>query len=231
LKYRITNWAEHQHYKDRNPPWIKLKVDILSSQDWVMWNDASRTLAIACMVLASKTGGQIDGSPAGLAYLKRAAYLNVPPNLKPLIESGFLTPLADASAVLADASTSVSVSESESVSSSGERGVGKGAIVIPDDLKDDAQLISDWLDYKRQRGETYKAGKGVEALWRAVRAIPADKRREAVDHSMSNNYAGLFQKNGGSNGNQNGGRSNGGSNRTPEEAPGKFDGISQEITV
>jgi hypothetical protein len=107
VKYRVRNWGQFQHYKDRNPPWIKLHFSLLSSPDWVMLDDASRVLAIACMLIASRNEGEIDGSAAGLAYLKRVAYLNKNPSLKPLIECGFLEPasvaLADASAAQADA--------------------------------------------------------------------------------------------------------------------------------
>ncbi len=102
----IPNWGEYQHYKDRNPPWIKLHVAILSSETWVALDDASRVLAVACMVLASKNGGKV---PADSAYVRRVAYLNSDPDFKPLIYSGFLADpegvLADASVLLADAST------------------------------------------------------------------------------------------------------------------------------
>lgn len=88
-----------------------------------------------------------------------------------------------------------------SVSSSGDRGAGKGgAVDVPTDLLANLPEITDWLEYKKQRGENYKP-KGLEALWRVFREIPPGKRRESVDHSMSNNYAGLFQKTGGRNGN------------------------------
>lgn len=90
MKYIVRNWRQFQHYKDRNPPWIKLHFSLLSSRDWVSMNDASRVLAVVCMLIASRNEGQIDGSEAGLAYLQRVAYLNKKPDLKPLIESGFL---------------------------------------------------------------------------------------------------------------------------------------------
>lgn len=77
----------------------------------------------------------------------------------------------------------------------------KKGFLIPGDLKQNESEIKDWLEYKKQRGQTYKP-KGLEALWRAFRAIPAGRRRESVDHSMANNWSGLFQKNGGSNGQQ-----------------------------
>ena len=103
MKYKIKEWDTYQHYKDRNPPWIKLHFALLTSRTWVSLDDASRVLAVASMLLASRTEGVIDASEAGLAYLQRLAYLNSPPDLKPLIDSEFLVPLADASNLHANA--------------------------------------------------------------------------------------------------------------------------------
>lgn len=99
-RLHIKNWEKFQHYKDRNPPWIKLHFELLTSRDWVSLDDASRVLAIACMLIASRNGGVIPDDPD---YLKRVAYLNTDPDLTPLILCGFLEPLADASALQAPA--------------------------------------------------------------------------------------------------------------------------------
>jgi len=85
--YTIRNWREYQHYKDRNPPWIKLHYELLSSRDWVMLDDAGRVLAVACMLLASRNDGMVPDDPA---YVKRVAYLNKKPNFAPLVDCGFL---------------------------------------------------------------------------------------------------------------------------------------------
>ena len=91
----IKNWSEYQHYKDRNPPWIKLHVSILASEDWTMLADASKLTMIACMVVASRKSGVIPNNPS---YIKRVAYLDELPDLEPLISCGFLIKLqADAS--------------------------------------------------------------------------------------------------------------------------------------
>lgn len=98
--YSIKNWAQFQHYKDRNPAWIKMHVALLSSEDWVMLDDASRLLAVVCMLIASKHEGRVPNKPD---YIKRVAYLDQNPNLAPLISCGFLVEvLADASAPQAD---------------------------------------------------------------------------------------------------------------------------------
>jgi hypothetical protein len=93
--YRIKNWTQFQHYKDRSPEWIKLHFAILASEDWTMLADASKLLAIVCMLVASRHGGMVPNKPA---YLKRVAYLDSEPDLAPLISCGFLEiPQADAS--------------------------------------------------------------------------------------------------------------------------------------
>lgn len=94
MRYRIKNWTRFQHYRDRNPPWIKLHVEILASADWVMLDDASKLLMIVCMIIGAKDAGVICDDEA---YFRRVAYLCKTPNFRPLIECGFLEPLADAS--------------------------------------------------------------------------------------------------------------------------------------
>lgn len=98
---RIRNWGKYQHYKDRCPPWIKLHFQLLSSRDWVALADASRVLAVACMLVASQSDGEPGEFEADPAYLKRVAYLNSEPDFKPLINCGFLEVV---DGVLADAS-------------------------------------------------------------------------------------------------------------------------------
>jgi len=100
MDYRVKQWRLFQHYRDRNPPWIKLHFSLLSSMDWVTLDDASRVLAIACMLIASRNDGVVPGDPA---YIKRVAYLNKLPNFKPLIDCGFLEPASDCKQMLADA--------------------------------------------------------------------------------------------------------------------------------
>lgn len=101
--YRVKNWENFQHYKNRNPPWIKLHFAIFASEDWAMLADASKLLAVVCMLVASRHDGMVPNNPG---YIKRVAYLDDLPDLTPLIECGFLeNPQADASAAQADAST------------------------------------------------------------------------------------------------------------------------------
>lgn len=93
--YHVKNWQRFQHYKDRNPPWIKLHYEIMTSEDWVMLADAGKLLAVVCMLVASRNEGRIPADPH---YFKRVAYLDKLPDFKPLLSCGFLeNSLADAS--------------------------------------------------------------------------------------------------------------------------------------
>jgi len=140
--YRIVNWSRFQHYTKRNPPWIKLHYEILSSADWVALSDTSRVLAIACMLIASRNEGFI---PSNKEYIKRVAYLNKTPDFGPLLKCGFIKPCgdvqADASMMQADA-TSESDSDSDSDSDS-YRGVS--------DTKKAQEVLAYWnSEYDRK---------------------------------------------------------------------------------
>lgn len=70
---------------------------------------------------------------------------------------------------------------------------------IPDDLILNKPELLDWWNYKKQRGEAYKPA-GWAALLRKVRGFGPGTIKESIENCMANNWAGLFEKNGGSNG-------------------------------
>lgn len=94
-----------------------------------MGNDATRCLAIASMVLASKdkaNDGSFNGDPE---YVKRFGYLNTKPDFKPLIDYEFVELLQDASAPLAKCDTEKSREETEQSRVEGEK---ERAFALPD---------------------------------------------------------------------------------------------------
>ena len=84
---RIKNWSTYQHYKDRNPPWIKLHRDLMTSETWVSLDDAGRVLAIAIMLLAAATDNKIKSDKR---YIQRVAYLHAEPDFQSLVDIGFI---------------------------------------------------------------------------------------------------------------------------------------------
>ncbi len=85
--FRIVEWDQYQHYRHRDPPWIKLHRKILASRTWVMLDDASKALAVSCMLLAAGCENKIPYDPA---YIKRAGYLQKDPDLTVLEKVGFI---------------------------------------------------------------------------------------------------------------------------------------------
>jgi hypothetical protein len=96
---KVKNWEEFQHYKDRNPPWIKLHRTLLDDYEFSRLQDASKAHLILIWLFASQKNGVVPDDPA---FLKRKLGLEKEPNLKLLIDQGLLIPEQNASNVLAD---------------------------------------------------------------------------------------------------------------------------------
>lgn len=94
------NWREFQHYKDRNPPWIRLHRKLLDDRDFQRLPVASRALAPMLWLLASESkDGTFDGSVEELAFRLRTSEKEIAAGLNPLIDKQFFVV---ASSVLAD---------------------------------------------------------------------------------------------------------------------------------
>jgi hypothetical protein len=99
---RAKNWEEFQHYKDRDPPWIKLHKRLLDDRVFHRLPDASRALAPMLWLLASETkDGTIKDAVAEVSFRLRMTEKKAEEALNPLIEAGFFMVEQDASAVIA----------------------------------------------------------------------------------------------------------------------------------
>lgn len=84
----IKNWKDFQHYKKRNPPWIKLHRAILDDYMFCSLPDAAKGHLVLVWAYASQNNGVI---PHDAPFLERK--LSVTDlNLDLLIEHGFLLP-------------------------------------------------------------------------------------------------------------------------------------------
>jgi hypothetical protein len=94
------NWASHQHYKNRLPPWIKLHRELLNDRDFMCLPLASKAIAPLLWLLASESEtGQFSGDIQELSFRLRMTEKEIEEGLKPLINKGFF--VGD-STVLAD---------------------------------------------------------------------------------------------------------------------------------
>ena len=55
---KIKDWSKFQHFKDRNPPWIKLYRDILDDRDWHELDGDSAKILTMLWVIASEDPGR-----------------------------------------------------------------------------------------------------------------------------------------------------------------------------
>lgn len=99
----IPGWSDFQHYKDRNPAWIKLHKRLLDNFDFHCLPVASRALAPMLWLLASESNeGSIDYASNKLSFRLRMAIDDFEEALKPLISAGFVELEQDDSSPLAD---------------------------------------------------------------------------------------------------------------------------------
>jgi hypothetical protein len=90
MKITPKNWDKFQHYKTRNPPWIKLHKELLDDFDWWRLPVASRALAPCIWMYASCfENGIIDADYEKLAFRFRMTTKEVESALKPLIDNGY----------------------------------------------------------------------------------------------------------------------------------------------
>ena len=94
---RVRNWDKFQHYKKRNPPWVKLYSSVLDDYDYSCLQDASKLLFVLLPLLAAGTNNRIPADPR---WLQHKLCLSEAPDLEPLFAIRFIE-LIDASSVLA----------------------------------------------------------------------------------------------------------------------------------
>ena len=83
----VKNWTKFQHYKDRDPPWIKLYKSLLDDYDFCRLQDASKLHLVLIWLYAARNKGEVPNDPK---FLQNRLSLSKPPDIKTLITNGFL---------------------------------------------------------------------------------------------------------------------------------------------
>jgi hypothetical protein len=84
---RVRNFDALQHYKDRNPIWIKLYCSILEDYDFATLPDETKFHAVGLMLLASRSNNKF---PDDEAWLRAKINAEKEINLEKLLEIQFL---------------------------------------------------------------------------------------------------------------------------------------------
>lgn len=124
---RITNWDNYQHYSDRNPPWIKLHVELLDKPKTMALPVPTRWLAICLLLTAARTSNVIPSNIARLAVVANLTHRQTTDGLRDLLQCRFVEPLGKrraasqlASRPIAEGKPSRARTRSASVSASSE---------------------------------------------------------------------------------------------------------------
>lgn len=89
----VKNWDSFQHYKRRNPPWIKLHRAILDDYAFCSLPDQTKAHLILIWAYASQNNGSV---PHDVPFLERKLSVSGL-DLDTLISRGFLVPVTGAS--------------------------------------------------------------------------------------------------------------------------------------
>ncbi len=84
---QIANFDEFQHYKDRNPIWIKLHCAVLDDYEFAQIPDETKFHAFGLMLLASRLNNKF---PEDEVWLRRKLSASSEINIELLLEIGFL---------------------------------------------------------------------------------------------------------------------------------------------
>lgn len=192
----VADFDRLQHYKDRNPPWIKLYNDLLDSYDFTRLQDASKWLAIGIMLLASRMQNQIPADPKWIA--QRLGCTEAV-NLQPLIDIGFILAGQDAIDALA-ASEQVAPKRERQRESKRQTNIKEGAwTVVP----------SEWEPLDRHKERATELKLDLDRQVRKFKAHDFGKPHTDANRSFDKwleQAAEFFANNGGANGNGRGGR-------------------------
>lgn len=91
MKIRPKKWEEYQHYKHRNPPWIRLHKKLLDDFDFQCLHDASKVLALCLWLIASEyQDGEINLTVRQLLFRLRIDEAKFFASLKELESQGFM---------------------------------------------------------------------------------------------------------------------------------------------
>lgn len=97
--FSVKNFDELQHYKDRNPPWIKLYNKTLQNYQFAQLPDASKMHLVSIWLLASRTGNAI---PYDEKWIEGQIGATEKIDLKLLARAGFIQLNQSCSKSLAD---------------------------------------------------------------------------------------------------------------------------------
>lgn len=94
-KLRVSNWSGTQHYRKRNPPWVKLSRELLNDLRYMTLSDQAGAMYPKLCLLASETKSSEGLIPnlANLEFRLRLDQATIRKVLDELVAAGLLEPV------------------------------------------------------------------------------------------------------------------------------------------
>lgn len=180
----VKSWDRFQHYKDRDPPWIKLYRDTFTTESWVLGTDLSRLLQLASTMLAARYSNRI---PLNFKLLAKVASLDCDEAsfmaaVTHLVEHNFLEIQQDEQERKHDASKPIAKCSSEAEQSRAEAEQSRAYLrarepMLADDFE---QFTQATYPPTAHRQDHITALKSAQCLIGMGKATEADLRRRLI---------------------------------------------------
>jgi hypothetical protein len=95
---RVRNLERFQHYKHRNPPWVKLYDDLLEDEEIKAMPKEARLIYPLLLLVAARKNNKFPSNPAWLAEELALSLADVRKGLRALLASGHVINGASSSA-------------------------------------------------------------------------------------------------------------------------------------
>lgn len=106
--FRVVGWDDKQHYRDRDPVWIKLHRTLLDNYEFSRLQDASKSHLMLIWLLAARHNNRVPADPV---WVGQRIGATTPVDLQVLADAGFIELEHDASTALAGGSGSAMLEE------------------------------------------------------------------------------------------------------------------------
>lgn len=194
--FQVRNWTKFQHYKNRNPPWIKLHTELLENYEFARLPDASKLLALCIWLLAARSDNRIPADPA---WIQSKCNLKSKPDLQPLLDGGFIEWIQElpsseqvASTTLADCQQSA---DSEKRRDRGEKEADGASAPVP--IAFNPQTISGlnvdawgkWLEHRKAIKKPIRPHAMQDAAEELAKL--GDKQLAEVKRAVASGWQGL----------------------------------------
>ena len=182
---KICNWEKFQHYKKRNPPWIKLYASILDDDDFDCLPDDSKLLYLCLLPFASRRENKVR---ADLRWLQKKLPIQKTISnkvLQPLIDAGFIDCYQDDSKMIASCKQNATPETETETEKRQSRVEQKGRFTPPSELEVEAYITEKgydftaeaWMSFYQSNG--WKVGKNPMKDWKAAVRTWGASRKEA----------------------------------------------------